>query len=133
MRSQEYPITKETAKKLAQRPQWNAGIRPGPARQAVPRMSAKGLKASQRSQRSSPCFDMVVDSVGSHCKEQEEHDLIPYHFHTFLCIHGQRPQGLSSRISDSSSLSSSSSSVAAADAEGPWATADAGGDMEETP
>ncbi|XP_029109915.1 F-box only protein 16 isoform X2 [Scleropages formosus] len=54
LRSQEYPITKETAKKLAQRPQWNAGIRPGPARQAVPRMSAKGLKASQRSQRSSP-------------------------------------------------------------------------------
>ncbi|KAL4630444.1 F-box only protein 16 isoform X1 [Arapaima gigas] len=56
--SQEYPVTKETAKKLAQMPQWNAGIRPGPARQAIPRMSAKGLKASQRSQRSTPTVEL---------------------------------------------------------------------------
>lgn len=43
----------------------------------------------------------------------------------------QRPQGLSSKISDSSSLSSSSSSVAAV--AGGWVTMDTGGDTDDTP
>ncbi|KAJ8410284.1 hypothetical protein AAFF_G00202650 [Aldrovandia affinis] len=53
-RSAEYPVTKATAKRLAQTAQWNAGIPPGPVRLAVPRMSEGGLRASQRSQRSIP-------------------------------------------------------------------------------
>ncbi|KAI1897853.1 hypothetical protein AGOR_G00087540 [Albula goreensis] len=52
--SAEYPVTKATAKSLAQMAQWNAGIPPGPVRLAVPRMSEGGLRASQRSQRSTP-------------------------------------------------------------------------------
>ncbi|KAG7222713.1 hypothetical protein INR49_026322 [Caranx melampygus] len=43
----------------------------------------------------------------------------------------QRPHGLSSKISDSSSLSSSSSSVAAV--AGGWVTMDTGGDTDDTP
>lgn len=43
----------------------------------------------------------------------------------------QRPHGLSSSISDSSSLSSSSSSVAAV--AGGWVTMDTGGDTDDTP
>ncbi|XP_048841842.1 F-box only protein 16 isoform X2 [Brienomyrus brachyistius] len=52
--SSEYPVTKDTADKLSQVPQWNAGIRPTPVRDPVPRMSERGLKASLRSHRSSP-------------------------------------------------------------------------------
>ncbi|XP_023662796.2 F-box only protein 16 [Paramormyrops kingsleyae] len=52
--SSEYPVTKGTADRLSQEPQWNAGIRPTPVRDPVPRMSERGLKASLRSQRSSP-------------------------------------------------------------------------------
>ncbi|KAG7244264.1 hypothetical protein INR49_004402 [Caranx melampygus] len=52
--SNDCPVTKETAKSLLRLAQWNAGIRPGPVRSAVPRLSVEALKASQRSQRSSP-------------------------------------------------------------------------------
>ncbi|XP_055043224.2 F-box only protein 16 [Misgurnus anguillicaudatus] len=34
--------------------QWNAGIRPGPVRPPVPRLSKDGIRASQRSNRSTP-------------------------------------------------------------------------------
>uniref|UniRef100_A0A8B9RGD8 F-box protein 16 n=1 Tax=Astyanax mexicanus TaxID=7994 RepID=A0A8B9RGD8_ASTMX len=34
--------------------QWNAGIRPGPVRPPVPKLSQEGLRASQRSHRSTP-------------------------------------------------------------------------------
>ncbi|XP_066532586.1 F-box only protein 16 isoform X2 [Hoplias malabaricus] len=34
--------------------QWNAGIRPGPVRPPVPKMSREGLRVSQRSHRSTP-------------------------------------------------------------------------------
>ncbi|XP_072537320.1 F-box only protein 16 [Salminus brasiliensis] len=34
--------------------QWNAGIRPGPVRLPVPKLSQEGLRASQRSHRSTP-------------------------------------------------------------------------------
>ncbi|XP_062858551.1 F-box only protein 16 [Trichomycterus rosablanca] len=34
--------------------QWNAGIRPGPVRTPVPKLSEEGLKASQRSHRTMP-------------------------------------------------------------------------------
>ncbi|XP_056437901.1 F-box only protein 16 [Gadus chalcogrammus] len=34
--------------------QWNAGIRPGPVRPAVPRLSVEALRASQRTSRSPP-------------------------------------------------------------------------------
>ncbi|MBN3317466.1 FBX16 protein, partial [Atractosteus spatula] len=57
-KSEDYPVTKETAKRLAQTTEWNAGMYPRPVRAPVPQMSEKGLKASQRTQRSSPskCF-----------------------------------------------------------------------------
>ncbi|XP_070844152.1 F-box only protein 16 [Chaetodon trifascialis] len=53
-RSHDHPITKETAKSMLRVAQWNAGIRPGPARTAVPRLSVEALRASRRSQRSAP-------------------------------------------------------------------------------
>lgn len=49
-----YPADKDTAEQLAQSAQWNAGIRPVPVYPPVPRLSAEGLRASLRSQRSSP-------------------------------------------------------------------------------
>ncbi|XP_061482489.1 F-box only protein 16 [Rhineura floridana] len=49
-----YPVTKATAKALAQSAQWNAGIRPAPARGPVPKLSEKGKKAFMRTSRSSP-------------------------------------------------------------------------------
>ncbi|XP_071776145.2 F-box only protein 16 [Centroberyx gerrardi] len=57
-RSLDYPVTKETGKSLARSAQWNAGIRPGPVRSAVPRLSAAGLRASQRSHRSAPSIPL---------------------------------------------------------------------------
>ncbi|AWP19700.1 putative F-box only protein 16 [Scophthalmus maximus] len=48
------PITKETARSLLGLAQWNAGVRPGPTRLAVPRLSMEALRASRRSNRSSP-------------------------------------------------------------------------------
>ncbi|XP_029318827.1 LOW QUALITY PROTEIN: F-box only protein 16 [Cottoperca gobio] len=53
-RSHDHPVTKETAKSLLRLAQWNAGIRPGPVRSAVPRLSVEALRASQRSHRSAP-------------------------------------------------------------------------------
>ncbi|XP_040920948.1 F-box only protein 16 [Toxotes jaculatrix] len=52
--SNDYPVTKETTKSLLHLAQWNAGIRPGPVRSAVPQLSMEALRASQRSHRSSP-------------------------------------------------------------------------------
>ncbi|XP_035000110.2 F-box only protein 16 [Hippoglossus stenolepis] len=49
-----HPIIKETTRSLLSLAQWNAGVRPGPVRSAVPRLSAAALRASQRSHRSSP-------------------------------------------------------------------------------
>ncbi|XP_042246837.1 F-box only protein 16 isoform X4 [Thunnus maccoyii] len=56
-RSPDYPIAKETAKTLLRLAQWNAGIRPGPVRTAVPRLSVEALRASQRSHRSAPTLN----------------------------------------------------------------------------
>ncbi|KAM4771894.1 F-box only protein 16 [Rhinophrynus dorsalis] len=52
--SAEYPVTKATAKTLAQSTEWNAGIRPLPVRPAVPKISERGRKACTRTSRSSP-------------------------------------------------------------------------------
>lgn len=48
------PANKHSIKRLSQTSQWNAGIRPGPVRPPVPRLSKEGLRASQRSHRSTP-------------------------------------------------------------------------------
>ncbi|KAL0967655.1 hypothetical protein UPYG_G00255090 [Umbra pygmaea] len=72
--SLEYPVTKATAKSLSQSNQWNAGIRPGPVRSAVPTLSHQGLKASTRTHRSmptTPLFDgqpgrIPISQGGSH-------------------------------------------------------------------
>lgn len=48
------PANKDSIKRLSQTSQWNAGIRPGPVRPPVPRLSKEGLRASQRSLRSTP-------------------------------------------------------------------------------
>ncbi|XP_053301838.1 F-box only protein 16 [Pleuronectes platessa] len=45
---------RETTRSLLSLAQWNAGVRPGPVRSAVPRLSVEALRASQRSHRSSP-------------------------------------------------------------------------------
>ncbi|XP_036941551.1 F-box only protein 16 isoform X1 [Acanthopagrus latus] len=52
--SHDHPVTKETASSLLHLARWNAGIHPGPARPAVPRLSVEALRASQRSHRSTP-------------------------------------------------------------------------------
>lgn len=51
---QAHPTNKDSIKRLSQTSQWNAGIRPGPVRPPVPRLSKEGLRASQRSHRSTP-------------------------------------------------------------------------------
>nr|XP_020668268.1 F-box only protein 16 isoform X2 [Pogona vitticeps]XP_020668269.1 F-box only protein 16 isoform X2 [Pogona vitticeps] len=48
------PVTKSTAKTLAQTALWNAGIRPAPVQGPIPRLSEKGQKAFTRTSRSSP-------------------------------------------------------------------------------
>nr|XP_033794699.1 F-box only protein 16 isoform X2 [Geotrypetes seraphini] len=50
-----YPDTNEAAKTLAQKREWNAGIRPVPVRAPIPKMSERGKKACKRTARSSPC------------------------------------------------------------------------------
>lgn len=52
--SHDQPVTKETAKSMLRLAQWNAGIRPGPVRAAVPQLGAEALRASLRSHRSAP-------------------------------------------------------------------------------
>ena len=52
--SHDHPVTKETASSLLHLARWNAGIHPGPARPAVPRLSVEALRASQRSHWSTP-------------------------------------------------------------------------------
>uniref|UniRef100_A0A8D2ZQV9 F-box protein 16 n=1 Tax=Scophthalmus maximus TaxID=52904 RepID=A0A8D2ZQV9_SCOMX len=54
------PITKETARSLLGLAQWNAGVRPGPTRLAVPRLSMEALRASRRSNRSSPSVPLFA-------------------------------------------------------------------------
>ncbi|XP_070591005.1 F-box only protein 16 isoform X5 [Erythrolamprus reginae] len=49
-----YPLTESTAKMFAQSAQWNAEIRPAPARGPIPKLSEKGKKAFTRTSRSSP-------------------------------------------------------------------------------
>ncbi|XP_028461661.1 F-box only protein 16 [Perca flavescens] len=53
-RSPEPPVTKETAKSMLRLARWNAGVRPGPVRPAVPRLSVEALRAAQRTHRSAP-------------------------------------------------------------------------------
>lgn len=53
-RSYDHQVTKETARSMLTGTRWNAGVRPGPVRSAVPRLSLQALSASQRSQRSAP-------------------------------------------------------------------------------
>lgn len=53
-RSYDHLVTKETARSMLHGTRWNAGVRPGPVRSAVPRLSLQALSASQRSQRSAP-------------------------------------------------------------------------------
>lgn len=48
------PADKDSIKRISQTSQWNAGIRPGPVRPPVPRLSEEGFRASQRSHRSTP-------------------------------------------------------------------------------
>ncbi|XP_074982425.1 F-box only protein 16 isoform X6 [Caretta caretta] len=56
-----YPVTKATAKILAQSAQWNAGIRPAPVRAPVPKLSERGKKAFARMSRSSPASPLFED------------------------------------------------------------------------
>ncbi|XP_007906736.2 F-box only protein 16 [Callorhinchus milii] len=55
-----YPVSRDTAKALAGRAEWNAGVRPGPVRVGAARVGAKGESVSlhiQRSSVSSPQFE----------------------------------------------------------------------------
>uniref|UniRef100_A0A673GHD3 Uncharacterized LOC107732385 n=1 Tax=Sinocyclocheilus rhinocerous TaxID=307959 RepID=A0A673GHD3_9TELE len=52
------PANKDSMKRLSQTSQWNAGIRPGPVRPPVSRLSKEGLRASQRSHRSTPTVSL---------------------------------------------------------------------------
>ncbi|XP_058881349.1 F-box only protein 16 isoform X4 [Acipenser ruthenus] len=65
--STEYPITKATVKTLAQTTEWNAGIRPGPVRPPVLKMSKKEKKASQHPQRSSPWILACLSVIDAAC------------------------------------------------------------------
>ncbi|XP_034017767.1 F-box only protein 16 isoform X2 [Thalassophryne amazonica] len=59
-------VTKETTQNLLHLPQWNAGIRPGPPKTAVPTLSVEVLRALRRSHRSPPStqlFDFQPYSV----------------------------------------------------------------------
>ncbi|XP_056419789.1 F-box only protein 16 isoform X2 [Hyla sarda] len=53
-----YPVSRTTAKELAQSTEWNAGIRPAPVRAGVPKLSEKGKKACARTSRSSPTISL---------------------------------------------------------------------------
>ncbi|XP_041662004.1 F-box only protein 16 isoform X2 [Cheilinus undulatus] len=50
----DHPISNDTSENTLRLAQWNAGIRPGPVRPAIPRLSVEALRASQRSHRSAP-------------------------------------------------------------------------------
>uniref|UniRef100_A0A3B3XCJ5 F-box domain-containing protein n=1 Tax=Poecilia mexicana TaxID=48701 RepID=A0A3B3XCJ5_9TELE len=58
---QDHPITIATAMNLLSMTRWNAGVRPGPVRTAVPQLSLEALKAAQRSQRSTPSKHLFED------------------------------------------------------------------------
>ncbi|XP_066553490.1 F-box only protein 16 [Amia ocellicauda] len=72
--SEEYPITKATAKTMAQKTDWNAGMYPRPVRPPVPKMSEKGLRASQRTQRSSPSVALFEGQPWKIPAEHESED-----------------------------------------------------------
>uniref|UniRef100_A0A8C2BEM7 F-box protein 16 n=1 Tax=Cyprinus carpio TaxID=7962 RepID=A0A8C2BEM7_CYPCA len=57
------PSDKDSIKRLSQTSQWNAGIRPGPVRPPVPRLSKEGLRASQRSHRSTPTVSLFESTA----------------------------------------------------------------------
>uniref|UniRef100_A0A087XEH6 F-box protein 16 n=1 Tax=Poecilia formosa TaxID=48698 RepID=A0A087XEH6_POEFO len=59
---QDHPITIATAMNLLSMTRWNAGVRPGPVRTAVPQLSLEALKAAQRSQRSTPRINVFLGS-----------------------------------------------------------------------
>ncbi|XP_010898889.2 F-box only protein 16 [Esox lucius] len=62
--SLEYPVTKATAKSLSRSSQWNAGIRPGPVRSAVPTLSQEGVRASTRTHRTTPTTPLFEGQPG---------------------------------------------------------------------
>ncbi|XP_045916954.1 F-box only protein 16 [Micropterus dolomieu] len=76
-RSHDHPVTKEIANSMLRLTQWNAGIRPGPTRSAVPRLSAEALRASTRSHRSvpsTPLFEVPPRTVpASHTRDAAQH------------------------------------------------------------
>ncbi|XP_042304809.1 F-box only protein 16 isoform X2 [Sceloporus undulatus] len=80
-----YPVTKGRAKVLAQSAQWNAGIRPGPVRGPVPKLSEKGKKAFVRNSRSSPTsplfesqpWEIPLSSRGSDVDQEDGQRLPP--------------------------------------------------------
>uniref|UniRef100_A0ACB8G993 F-box only protein 16 n=1 Tax=Sphaerodactylus townsendi TaxID=933632 RepID=A0ACB8G993_9SAUR len=63
-----YPVTKTTAKLLAQSAQWNAGIRPAPVQGPVPKLSKKGKMAFARARSSptSPFFEKPTLGSSNH-------------------------------------------------------------------
>uniref|UniRef100_A0A3P8P458 F-box domain-containing protein n=1 Tax=Astatotilapia calliptera TaxID=8154 RepID=A0A3P8P458_ASTCA len=71
----DHPVTGESAERLLHLSQWNAGIRPKPARTPVPRLSVEGLRAFQRSHRSvpsAPLFEVQPwTASASHSQEKK--------------------------------------------------------------
>lgn len=55
------PFSSKDPEKRISSIQWNAGIRPGPVRNPVPRLTEKTLRASLRSHRSTPSEDFNMD------------------------------------------------------------------------
>uniref|UniRef100_A0A671NLA1 F-box protein 16 n=1 Tax=Sinocyclocheilus anshuiensis TaxID=1608454 RepID=A0A671NLA1_9TELE len=64
------PANKDSIKRLSQTSQWNAGIRPGPGpvRPPVSRLSKEGLRASQRSHRSTPTVSLFEGQPAWHIR-----------------------------------------------------------------
>ncbi|KAL6096284.1 fbxo16 [Pungitius sinensis] len=70
------PVTQETANGLLRLTRWNAGVRPGPVRSAVPRVSEEALRAFQRSHRSAPSTPLFGVQFWTSCAPRthlEEH------------------------------------------------------------
>ncbi|XP_067098397.1 F-box only protein 16 [Osmerus mordax] len=71
----DYPDSKDTTKSLSRSAHWNAGIRPGPVRLAVPTLSRDALRVSQRTQRSAPTtplFESQPWKVPVHNQDSDE-------------------------------------------------------------
>ncbi|XP_031728621.1 F-box only protein 16 isoform X2 [Anarrhichthys ocellatus] len=69
--SLDLPVTKETAMGMLRLTRWNAGIRPGPVRSAVPRLSVEALRASRRSHRSAPTTPLSWTGSAPHTHQQD--------------------------------------------------------------